>query len=501
MAHIEALRPQTEETESLELQHLRKEKAALLKASADHRRVLSTIRNLPEDVIRAIFITTVDSHNYPPALSYRTTPLPYKLTQISTGMRHIALATPEIWASMNICINRTFNREQSSKRGYRILAGRASEWFDRAGDMALTVFITDMIYSYGFQDVQSDPSSILFDTLLSYSPRWKSIRVESICQDLSSPPIIRIAALTAFDVPRLQSISLCFQNGISMFYSSPLLSIDTLKHLTLSTDWDDWPEDTTISDFPVNWAVLTSVTIRGGKRDSLCSIDEIARMLQQTKCLVFCDIALGHGSRYNTLGEINLPRLEILCVETGPSSSRSPSIFELINSPILAVLQIHGTVLDTSLADFFARSPGIREFYLNFRLDNERSLADITELLHHCPSLSVLNLAWEWSAVPNIPEIDGFLRTFVEDGGGGVTCPYLQEFRLHGVNKFSLQTLCRFLEAKQPGIDTLSAPSPWKNVVIDMRWIDDSEIRQMQDLVSEKQAAGLDIDVHVRKNN
>lgn len=31
-----------------------------------------------------------------------------------------------------------------------------------------------------------------------------------------------------------------------------------------------------------------------------------------------------------------------------------------------------------------------------------------------------------------------------------------------------------------------------------MRWVDDSEIHQMLDLVSQKQTAGLDIHVHVK---
>ncbi len=105
VAHIEALKLQVQQAES-KLQRLLDDEAAMLKTSEDHRRVLSAIRIVPEDVLREICIACVEEEM--PRLSYCTTPLPYVLAQISRGMRHIALATSAIWASMDVQIRQHY---------------------------------------------------------------------------------------------------------------------------------------------------------------------------------------------------------------------------------------------------------------------------------------------------------------------------------------------------------------------------------------------------------
>ncbi|KJA14219.1 hypothetical protein HYPSUDRAFT_49350 [Hypholoma sublateritium FD-334 SS-4] len=486
IAHIQALKLQIEETEN-KLRRLCQEEAAILETSANHRRVLSTVRNLPEDVLREICIACVDSEVNVPALFYGDTPLPYRLAQISSGMRHIALTTPLIWASMNIYMDYDCDPLDYTQV-CSILASRANRWFERAGGMALTVSITDTTYSYArFQDVQADSSNILFNTLFSYSTCWKRFRFESSCRDeLAFPPIIDIrrvsAALSAADLPLLESITLRCECGISMFRNSPIFSIPTLRYLTLDTQWDVWPDGAVISD----------------RREEVSSFDEIARMLRQTKRLVFCDIALAPGSM-DSLGEINLPFLEMLRVDdhTFHEAARDLSIFDLINAPILATLRIRAALLDASLANFFERSPGIRVLSIS-QWKVEEILADITELLCHCPSLSSLNLEPRelWDTVDQPSDANRFLRAFVEDAGAGVTCPRLQSFIYKGNISFSLQTLRQFLEAKQHGTDPLSALLPWKRVFINVGRVDDSEIEKTRDLVSQKQAAGIDIHVY-----
>ncbi|KJA18813.1 hypothetical protein HYPSUDRAFT_119669, partial [Hypholoma sublateritium FD-334 SS-4] len=92
--HIQALKAQVEQVE-VKLQRLREEEAAISETFADQHRVLSLIRNLPEDVLREILIECV---KYPiPILEYGGTPMPYVLAQVSSGLRNIALATPHIW--------------------------------------------------------------------------------------------------------------------------------------------------------------------------------------------------------------------------------------------------------------------------------------------------------------------------------------------------------------------------------------------------------------------
>ena len=100
MAYIQALQLQLRRAE-IKLQRLRKEEAAILEASKDHRCVLSAVRNLPQDVLREILIACVEDKR-PPILSYHRMPLPYRLAQISSGIRRIALSTSILWASMDV---------------------------------------------------------------------------------------------------------------------------------------------------------------------------------------------------------------------------------------------------------------------------------------------------------------------------------------------------------------------------------------------------------------
>ena len=75
-ARIEALQLQVEQAK-IELDRLREERAAILGTFADHDRVFSPFRNLPEDVLREICIACLRGNI--PELSYGHTPMPYIL--------------------------------------------------------------------------------------------------------------------------------------------------------------------------------------------------------------------------------------------------------------------------------------------------------------------------------------------------------------------------------------------------------------------------------------
>lgn len=94
-----------------------------------------------------------------------------------------------------------------------------------------------------------------------------------------------------------------------------------------------------------------------------------------------------------------------------------------------------------------------------------------------------------------------FLRAFVEDNGVGVVCPCLQNFVFVGSINFSLQTLQKFLEAKQRGTTLLNDLVSWKRVTIDTRGIWGLQTSQKLDLVSQKPAAGLDVYLYTRNEN
>ncbi|KJA19021.1 hypothetical protein HYPSUDRAFT_44691 [Hypholoma sublateritium FD-334 SS-4] len=488
MARIEALKLQVKQAEN-KLQRLREEEAAIWETFADHRRIFSPFRNIPEDVLREICIQACMGGDIP-ALSYSKDTLPYVLAQICSGMRHIALTTPIIWASMHVEIGAFFCLGlRGYERVYSALARKASTWFDRAGGLGLTVSIVEYRDSYPKFDVQCDPSTILFDTLLSYSTRWKELKFDSHCDGVLSAPMARIAALTAVDVPLLQSVSFVLEyfRQDPELYDSVLLKIPTLKHVKLET-WN-------IQVFTVDWAILTSITLRGYSYwPSSLSRGQLATILQQTKCLVFCDIDVGPGDLQEHSPKISLPFLKTLIV--GETASRSgtsgaQSILDLITAPILEILHM-GRLAFLNFSDFFKRSPCIWKLSIPY-FDNDKSLTDVMGFLSHCPSLTVLSI---WPCNWNLDTRDAniFLQAFVE-GDTSAICPRLQYFEFTGNIDFSLQTLSLFLEGKQGDLAALNI-MPWKKVAIDVRGIKDAEkYQQVLDLFSQKKAAGLDIQV------
>ena len=472
-AHIEVLKCQ--------LQRLQDEEAAILNTLSDHCLVFSPFRNLPDDILREICVASVQDDT--PELSYGHTPMPYVLGQICSGMRRIALTTPRIWASMSVNIIPS-KRKISAEESYPILARRAIEWFERSGGLALTVIIQDarMVYEV-LENMASDPTNIVFDALLSYSPRWKEIHFTARCRPGILPAaMLRIAALTADDVPLLHSVSLRFANSTldPVLDRSELLRIPTLRHVTL---------ERTFQMFTVNWAILTSVTLCGVNNKN-----DIGNILQQTKCLKFCDITLDYSEQHYA-HEINLPFLTTLIVSEKSRrrlSHGTHSILKAITAPILGIFEDHIKFFDLSLLDFLKRSPQIWKISLLY-FNEDKSLTETMELLRQCPSLTILSLQPHvWCTC----DADQFLRSFVEQNNHGVICPYLQDFSFSGEIDFSIETLHIFLQGKHGDI-AMPNVWPWRRVVINIKGVVSTERhKKIADIVSKKQAAGLDVHVY-----
>ena len=84
-----------------QLRSLNEEKTALLEASAPIRRALSPFRQLPEDIVRAIFVACLETRWNP---TMANTEAPVLLTRISRATRMIAFTTPELWTAIHIPI-------------------------------------------------------------------------------------------------------------------------------------------------------------------------------------------------------------------------------------------------------------------------------------------------------------------------------------------------------------------------------------------------------------
>ena len=334
-----------------ELQGQCKTEAAILETDADHRLLFSSssFQNMPEDVLREICIAFIGADF--PILESRVLPLPYMLMQISSEIRRIVLTTPSIWASIHIQLPE--NRyDPPSKQLFTALVCEARKWFSRAGCLHLNISVENLNNSYpaskNDDEPSTDPAHILLDFLLSLSRRWRSIHFAC---SLIPTFITGIAALSAADVPQLRSISLHFEFNTAVLRNSDFFSIPTMKHLTLKIHWGP------SFDLTVDWTLLTSLTLRGCRRRRNPSATEIARILQQTLRLSFCDVSVDDGriTNANHPGEINLPLLKVLYIEerfTG-KNNKYPDILDLINAPILEVFHLHGELFPTSTAPAF----------------------------------------------------------------------------------------------------------------------------------------------------
>ena len=481
MARIQALKSQLEQAE-IGLERLHEKEAAILESTAYHRGVLSSFRDFPEDVLREICLEFVEANisllDFP-HFRYGPTLAPYKLMQICRGIRRIVLETPSIWACINLQINSSHRADEAE---FTTFISRARKWLQRAGRLALSIVVLDFAYELDSEeDVQFNQASMLIDFLLTYSPRWKSVYFKS----QGNPTLITyIAALSTVNVPQLQSVSLQFQHDDSIFSNSTLLAVPTLEHLKLETS------SIRMSDFTVNWEILTSLTLNGyccGSGHDLSARD-ISLVLQKTKCLTFCNISVDYDQGL-TLGvdyppEINLPFLKILYLNDQLRSSESFSILDLINAPILQTFKLRGEISKASISKFFKRSPNIQEIFIHHFFDEELLML-LPELLRLCPSLIVLSLTQNKKFRNQRPlEVDRFFQILVQEDDV-VTYSRLEYFTFEGRINVSLQTLREFLEGKQRGIATRSSLRPWKGVTLDVIGIFDPHVRkQMLDMFS-----------------
>ncbi len=124
-----------------------RKEAATLDTTADHSPVLSSspFQTMPEDVLREICITFIGSDF--PILAPGTLPLPYMLMQISSGIRHIVLTTPSIWASIHIQLPEN-HYDPPGKQLFTALVCEAREWFSRAGCLPLNISVENLNDSY-----------------------------------------------------------------------------------------------------------------------------------------------------------------------------------------------------------------------------------------------------------------------------------------------------------------------------------------------------------------
>ncbi len=475
-----------------ELKRLCDQEVALLESSAAHRRTLSPFRTLPDDILREICIACIDDENYPSTSD--VTSMPLVLARISSRMRTVALTTPVLWVNALIDYRRRY--PPYTVGAYEIAikcAWIAKEWFQRAGEMALNISVkeTNDDFIHSRLEDSLETSRPLFDVLLSYSARWQ--KVEFDFATLSGPTLARIAALKATDVPLLQALSLNLRHDTSAFHRGTLLTIPTLKRLSLYTQKQD------VAHFSVNWANLTALRIRGKSWVPENAISSVARILQQIPHIVEFTVDMASIIEIGYVGNIPLPYLRSLSIrESVPHNNPNcPGLLNFIDAPLLDALSLGGRFSMTSLSALFQRSPILKSLVLEY--DEKTNAMSFTESLYLCSSLLSLHISisphteFLMRNFERNPLSDAFFEAFVSNGERGYLCPQLHTFVFKDAAYASVNAIRKFVVGKRQG-HGIAGLSDWIKVEVCVSEYNGEQdaISQMQELYREQRAVGQD---------
>ncbi len=208
----------------------------LIEISEPYRRALSPFRQLPEDVVRAIFVACLETRWNP---SMANTQAPVLLTHISRATRMIALSTPELWAAIHIPIIKSVRADVNQlAQSQAIMTARArgvEEWLlRRAGDVPLRISVYEIREYSGNIDIHE-----LSSRHHNRHSHILLLQVEGCSFSCRPTTLSRVASLTRFDVPLLQSFSISsFSYSFSLdethiWRQSDVLKSPMLKKLRL----------------------------------------------------------------------------------------------------------------------------------------------------------------------------------------------------------------------------------------------------------------------------
>ncbi len=451
----ETLSAITEKISALEeqLRSLNEEKAALLEASAPVRWALSSFRQLPEDIVRAIFVACLETRWNP---TMANTEAPVLLTQISRATRMIALTTPELWAAIHIPILVAVPLE-ALDAAESIMTARTEgvkEWLRRSRNLPLSISVYEKLRVRGAtHSLRYEIADALIGVLAACCSRWKNMHFSCRSTTLS-----QLASLNELSVPLLRSLGI-FSSSSSddeedLWRDSGILKAPMLtRFLQLGS--------TSVSTFPIKWSSLTHLHCI---RTNTYMINELAHVLRQATGLVRLDLNVTALAAFS-IGTISLPHLTTLVIiEVGPNPTggNDAGIFGSIHAPSLEIISYnadrHGVQRSPALIACLKNSSNIREVVTGRPL----SLDILVEYLSHCPSLRILNIL-----APDYYTYDGqkakletniFFDHIAQDDPTQCLCPQLEYFRFDAKLPVSLPTLRNFLVRRNgtaPGLRRL----------------------------------------------
>ncbi|KAJ6561748.1 hypothetical protein B0H19DRAFT_1068488 [Mycena capillaripes] len=207
-----------------------------------HLALISPTRRLPADVVTEVFSACLPADRNA-VMSGAEAPL--LLCHVCRTWRSLALSIPRLWASLHIVAPGDTSKLLQ-------ISGAADSWLSRSGVLPLSISLVSWTSKNGTD------SSVLVETLVHYSLRWKRVRFQ--LESLASCKLL--AVLSPADAPILETIvfdgirprydeaidwgfvaflgTASLQSVILRRLHSSLLPLpwNRLRHLSLTEGWD-----------------------------------------------------------------------------------------------------------------------------------------------------------------------------------------------------------------------------------------------------------------------
>ncbi|KAF7296710.1 F-box domain-containing protein [Mycena chlorophos] len=218
--------------------HIHRERQALVDEIKPCMALLSPIRRMPEEVLREIFLACLP-HDRNCVMSRREAPV--LLGQVCSLWRNIAFSTPALWTKLHIVepgsmsvgklvsptrggvilldnLAVAFETPNPPRHTISLLVARRirglNEWLSRSGVLPLSIsFRGSQERRDALDNIPNLPTELFMRAICAYSRRWQDLHLRFLQTMAFS---IALSHLEAEDVPLLRNLSLT-QGGSSTF--------------------------------------------------------------------------------------------------------------------------------------------------------------------------------------------------------------------------------------------------------------------------------------------
>ncbi|KAJ7267402.1 hypothetical protein C8J57DRAFT_1327628 [Mycena rebaudengoi] len=376
-----------------------------------HLALVSPARRLPDDIVREIFVGTLPSDRN--CVISATEP-PLLLGRICQTWRAVALSTPRLWASLHIAAPSSPRLEQ--------LNGMVDTWLSRSGALPLSLSFAQ------YRRTGATKVSMLLETLIRYSTRWKHIRIVFPFDDSFEA----LSHLSTADVPILERVSIDGPPDLEPMSPSicQVLGAPNLRSLSLNLS----PLITLDGRQPLRWEQLRHLAIPGASAEGALPSHVALDVLRQCVLLETCMLRVYVHTEDDHSGlPFCLEYMQELRITVHGSGQLN--FFEKLVLPNLRCLE-YASASEMSLMPLLSSARSVESLTLLWA-----PVRDLASALRLMPMLQELRLAY----VALSDSVDLFQPLTAADPP---LCPQLQRISLRGIQAVSDIALLDFIQAR-----------------------------------------------------